>query len=452
MIKFFPSFNNILENFKSLAGNQSGILEAACMPVVNFNSDVSLKSITGNMPDYHKQVFNKDVSMQYHIMGYGSHYEEALIKYTGESIERYSSIMGPTLLKDKIVYESYKELSKNNKVMPLKYIDVFTENQIKKAKELNVSICDKKVEEDDIIGWIKCPSLLKKSEEIYVPAKMIFVGYEEDKNKGEMTFIPSFSTGTAAHKSLKKALLNALIEYIQIDSFMINWHTKGKCSLVKIDDENVLKVLEDVNLGEKSPYEIIPLYMSLEECPIHNFGVFLRRKDNKLPYLLFGVQGGMDASHALTRGIMEAASISYGAYFNAIYNKDMLNNVIKDDHKFLDLDSNVLYYSLPNKIEEKNKLIEDFIGDEITLSSLNKLNIKEIDKQIKTLLNYLKDISEYAVYLDLTPPETRDKGWYVMRVMIPELIEMCIPEFSFENHPRMKKYGGVINEYPHPMP
>ncbi|CBZ02329.1 streptolysin S biosynthesis protein D (SagD) [Clostridium botulinum H04402 065] len=106
---------------------------------------------------------------------------------------------------------------------------------------------------------------------------------------------------------------------------------KKKCSLVKIDDENVLKVLEDVNLGEKSPYEIIPLYMSLEECPIHNFGVFLRRKDNKLPYLLFGVQGGMDASHALTRGIMEAASISYGAYFNAIYNKDMLNNVIKDD-------------------------------------------------------------------------------------------------------------------------
>ncbi len=144
MIKFFPSFNNILENFKSLAGNQSGILEATCMPVVNFNSDVSLKSITGNMPDYHKQVFNKDVSMQYHIMGYGSHYEEALIKYTGESIERYSSIMGPTLLKDKIVYESYKKLSKNNKVMPLKYIDVFTENQIKKAKELNVSICDKK--------------------------------------------------------------------------------------------------------------------------------------------------------------------------------------------------------------------------------------------------------------------------------------------------------------------
>lgn len=91
---------------------------------------------------------------------------------------------------------------------------------------------------------------------------------------------------------------------------------------------------------------------------------------------------------------------------------------------------------------KKNKLIEDFIGDEITLSSLNKLNIKGVDEQIKTLLNYLKDISEYAVYLDLTPPETRDKGWYVMRAMIPELIEMCIPEFPFENHPRMKNMEG----------
>ncbi len=149
---------------------------------------------------------------------------------------------------------------------------------------------------------------------------------------------------------------------------------------------------------------------------------------------------------------MEAASISYGAYFNTIYNKNMLNNVMKDDHKFLDLDSNVLYYSLPSKIEEKNKLVEEFIENEINLSSLNKLNIEDVDEQIKTLLNYLKNMSEYAVYLDLTPPETRDKGWYVMRVMIPELIEMCIPEFPFENHPRMKKYGGVINEHPHPMP
>ncbi len=95
---------------------------------------------------------------------------------------------------------------------------------------------------------------------------MMFVGYEENKSKGEMNFIPSFSTGTAAHKSLKKALLNALIEYIQIDSFMITWYTKGKCSLVKIDDENVLKVLEDVNLGENSSYEIIPVYMALEKC------------------------------------------------------------------------------------------------------------------------------------------------------------------------------------------
>lgn len=29
-----------------------------------------------------------------------------------------------------------------------------------------------------------------------------------------------------------------------------------------------------------------------------------------------------------------------------------------------------------------------------------------------------------------------------MRAMIPELIEMCIPEFPFENHPRMKNMEG----------
>ncbi|MPQ43787.1 YcaO-like family protein [Clostridium tarantellae] len=452
MMKFYPSFNNIFNDFKSLAGNQSGILEASAMPLVNFNGEVKLKSITGNMPKYHKTLLSQDMDIQYHIIGYGSHYEEALIKYTGESIERYSTIVAPELVKDKIVFSSYKELSKKGKVLPLEYLNVFTENQRQYAKELHAIISEKEVNEDDIIGWIKCPSLFKKNEEIWVPAKMMFVGYKENKELNEVNFIPSFSTGTASHKSLKKALINSLVEYIQIDAFMLTWYTKIKCKRVKIDNELVNNLLEEVNLGKDSSYEIIPIYMTLDEIPLPNFGVILKRKDKGMPYITFGVQGGLDPVHSLTRGIMEAASIAYGPYFSTVYNPDGLKHVMNEDAKFLDLDSNVLFYAAPNKHEEKDNIMEEIIEGEILLSSIENYKDKNIDEQISFLLKHLSKVSEYGVYLDITPPETRNNGWYVTRVLLPEILEMCIPEFPFANHPRMKKYGGVKNGYPHPMP
>ena len=92
------------------------------------------------------------------------------------------------------------------------------------------------------------------------------------------------------------------------------------------------------------------------------------------------------------------------------------------------------------------------ISNKINLSDIKTIGDLDCDNQIKELIKAVKEISEYAVYLDITSPELRDKGWYTMRVLIPEILEMCIPEFPFKNHPRMIQNGGVINEYPHPMP
>lgn len=453
MIKFYPSFNNIFENFHGLAGNQTGIMKSTVMPLVNFNDGVCLKSITGNMPNYHKQLIdNPNMDVQYHIIGYGTYYEEALIKYTGESIERYSTMVAPKLVEEDIFYASYKEVSKLGKTMPIKYMDVFTKDQIKQSFEYGMDIHSEKITEDDVIGWIKCASLFNPKENIWVPAKMMFVGYQSNIKKSEKSFIPSFSTGTAAHKSLKKSLINALVEYIQIDAFIINWYTKRKCPLVKIDDENVKRVLESVKLDENSPYEIIPMYNTLPELPLPIFGVFLKRKDKKMPYLVYGVQGDFDTKNGMVRAIMEAAAISYGGYYSAIYSREKLKYVLGDDPKFLDLDMNVLYYSASDKMEEKDELIDSLIEGEILLSKINTIEDLSEDSQLNHLIKYLSKLSEYAVYMDVTPPEAREKGWYVSRVLIPEILEMCIPEFPFANHPRILEYGGVKNEYPHPMP
>ena len=68
------------------------------------------------------------------------------------------------------------------------------------------------------------------------------------------------------------------------------------------------------------------------------------------------------------------------------------------------------------------------------------------------MLSRLKKISKYAVYLDITPPEVIGTGLQVMRVFIPELVQLSYPGFPYSRHPRVLEFGGITNAFPHPMP
>ena len=453
MIRMYPSYNNVFTQFNEVAGSQTGIINSVVLPLVNYHGEPTLKSMTGTMPNYHTQILKNGQKVTYHIIGYGSYFEEAFIKYIGESIERYSSLVGSALTESEVLYASYNEVKKLGKVMPLQYLNVFTESQISRIKQNRLILCDKQVKEDDVLGWIKCPSLLNIEEEIYVPMQMLFIGYENDYSKGEFRHIPAFSTGTASHKTFFKALENAIIEYIQLDAFMLTWYTKQKCKRVIIDDEHVLSILKKHKLlGDECPYEIIPLYITQPDLELPNFAVILKRKDQKAPYMLMGIQADLDPVHGLLRGIMEAVPIAQSAFYNTIFYPDAVEEVYSNNPQFNDLDKNVLYYAMPHQIIEKDRLVADFIEGEIKLSEIKSVHQQSDQKNVMYLINELKKVSEHAIFMDVTPPEAREKNWYVVRVLVPEILEMCIPDYPFANHPRMLQFGGVKNAFPHPIP
>lgn len=138
-----------------------------------------------------------------------------------------------------------------------------------------------------------------------------------------------------------------------------------------IDDPEILALLEEARLGKDSLYEIIPIDMTVgEDNPLYTFGIILKNKSNEGPYLLFGVQAGLDPKHTLLRGIMEASAISYSYYYNLFYNPTSTQNAESDSPLFLDLDSNVFYYAHPKDQELKWKAFEPLISGEVRLSDL----------------------------------------------------------------------------------
>lgn len=442
---YYPFFRYQLERFKRISGQHTGILEATLVSSAEVPGFPAPLSITGKMPNYHKILMGPSSEVSYHLSGYGMSFEECIVKYIGEGIERYSLLVASEIFKDEIVYASYSQLEKRGEnVIPFKYLQIFSDYSKLKVRPLGIS-CPTK---EDVIGWIKCPSLFKRSREIYIPAQVFFIGYIPYKH-GEKRFLPAFSTGTAAHISLEDALLNSLLEWCEIDAVMTRWYTKYPSDQVVIDDPNLLTADLDI-LREDSPYKVLPLYMTLPDLPVHVFGVFLINKRYNTPYILFGSQAGLDPAKALYRAIMEASAILYLGTYGYL---TMPAKYFIESGPFIDLDKNVAFYAHPSRAEEKKRLIRELTSENtIPLSQLRDYSTKTVQGDLKYLLKKLGNLSQYAVYLDITPPELLDFDLRVTRVFIPELCNMCLPGFPYTNHPRLKMYGGVRNEFPHPLP
>ncbi|WP_456394247.1 YcaO-like family protein [Thermococcus sp.] len=442
---YYPFFTYQLERFKRIAGQHAGILEASLITSTKIPNAPAPYAITGKMPNYHKIVIDLSSEVEYHLSGYGMSYEECLVKYIGESVERYAVLLASEVFKDEIIYATYNELErKGEEVMPFEYLKLFSDYEIFKNSPLRISEPSK----NDVIGWIKCPSLFKSNREIYTPAQVLFIGYLPMKYN-EKRYLPAFSTGTASHLSLENALLGSLMEWIEIDAVMTRWYTKLPSPRIIIDDQLLSGAHFEI-LREDSPYEVVPLYMSLPDLPIHVFGVFLINRRLETPYILFGSQSSFNPVAGLYRGLMEAAAILYLGTYGYL---TMPAKYFIESGPFVDLDKNVAFYSHPTRIKEKKELIESLVSeDNISLSSLKDLSTGSTKDDLKYVIKQLKTISHYGVYLDITPPELQDKGIYVTRTFIPELCNMCLPGFPYTNHPRLNKYGGVKNAYPHPLP
>lgn len=162
MLRFYPSYEHIMNQYRHIGANQTGIMHGIIAPMVHMPPEPCLKSMTGRMPHYHKITYNDpEKHVEYHLSGYGMYNEEALIKLIGESVERYAPVGTERIFHDKVVYASYREISKRGKAMPLEYLNLFSQEQQKTLSELMPFYSPRHATQDDAIGWISCASLTR---------------------------------------------------------------------------------------------------------------------------------------------------------------------------------------------------------------------------------------------------------------------------------------------------
>lgn len=446
MIRNYPSHINLKNRFNKLCGHHVGILESQLLMAAKGRNFPHSNLCTVSMPNYHKLLIHEQAEMSYHLSGYGIYREEAMVRLLGEGIERYALLIAPTLYRNRIEYGTYNEMKQKGEIIPWDYIKIYSD---KDYEILSKKTIIRNISPDDMLGWLKCPSIFDKNREIYIPAQLLFTGYQVNKDLGEKFFSPGFSKGTAAHVDLKKALKGAIIEAVEADALMIRWYTSMKSRKVIIDNPTLLNVISEL-LGGFS-YEILAYEYNLPELPGNTYGLALMHRKENRPFVVMGCQTSLDPVKGLYRAILEAMAILYLANYGPLV---MPDNYLEttEEKDYLNLDSNVAYWSVADEIELKRSTMYNLLEGEVALTSMTDFTKDSDDEELKYLLNEMHGISEYGVYLDITPPETEDKGWKVIRTFFPELVQMSFPGFPYSNHPRIKKYGGITNGLPHPLP
>ena len=441
-MRFYPSSVQVINELRRRCGQHFGITESQIIQVTQSKHSPRVHTMTTRMPNYHKVILGGRAEINYHLAGYGVHREEALVRLLGEGIERYALITAAATVKKRLFKASYNDLKSESNVLPWELINVFSD---KDYERMRGKMIFRSITPNEKISWVWCPALFESGKDICIPAQCLFTGLQLGD---EVPFVTAFSKGCASHTDPKLALRSALLEAIEADALMIRWYTLKKSRRIILDDPTlnalIAEVFHDVEV------EILPCEYTMPGLPGHVFGVSLMSKGDARPTVLLGTGAGLHPAATLYRTLIEAVAIYYMGYNGpAIQPADYLSDI--DEHGHINLDSNVAYWADTRNADSKRALMRSMVEGEVALSSL-KDQRSTVDGELDYIFRGLKEVSKFAVHLNITPPELVDTDWTVARVLIPELVQVSLPSFPYSAHPRLVKLGGIKNQFPHPAP
>lgn len=237
MVAFECDYNyNNLRNkiiggkISSIWNNDSFYKGAKSYPVVDF------KYYTSEFCDFEKNISSENSKMSDHLSGYGVLHNEAYASFLGESAERYTFASLYKLVQNRIVIDTYSNLASRlgeDCVCSLELINAYftpldTEHYLDKDCE---------------VQWIKMNSLIEPDKNIYVHLQLV-VSNDGYMCANEVQFMPaSVSTGSACHETFMKSIKNAVVEFLQIDSFNLWWYGGANGRNVQMDVQDLLKEL-----------------------------------------------------------------------------------------------------------------------------------------------------------------------------------------------------------------
>ncbi len=380
----------------------------------------------------------------------GGHYlqEAALAAAIGETVERYSGVYLP---KERLLLSTARELA-TLAVEPERF-SLFSDGQYS-----DNSFPFEPFTSETKVHWVEGFSL-PNGEPAYLPAQLIYLGHHVAEVPGESRIGYTTSSGLACGPTLEEAILSALLEIIERDAFMITWLNKLSLPVLDLDS--------DTNLAAEIKQQLMPAGLQHSAIDMSVFsGVptalgIVRNSHSDLAPFAVGAASAANMGSAVSKALLEAYQTRSWSRMKQFAETE--RSFSPDFSDIRNFDDHILFYT---KVEHMN--YADFLDASSARVRLQDVAALEGDTPVDHIVAIAKrlraqGLTVYAV--DITSPDIKQAGLYVVRVICPEL---CQLNASY----RLRFLGGKrlyhlayqldlrasplseenVNPYPHPFP
>lgn len=269
------------------------------------------------------------------------------------------------------------------------------------------------------LRWVKGISLIS-GEPRYVPAMMVFLHFPPE-HRDEQIWIP-ISTGCACHTDLVQALVSGICEIVERDSLMLTW--LHQLPLPRID------------LGDESQWpDRLRLMMELTRESHLEYHFFDATSDLGIP-CIYALQLN-DHTSLLSNLVVSAVRLDPVQAIVRVLEEGCTSRVALDSRlgvarpnpahrehpeQIFSLEDCALYYALREARSDFDFLLST--SHVRRLSEIPNLATGSPESDLELLLERFRERDMEVVAVDLTTPEVRQAGFWVVRVIIPEMIPL----------------------------
>lgn len=371
--------------------------------------------------------------------GCGYSWDQAMLGTVGETLERYAPAF---YNRSEAIESDYNHLGKPA-VKPEEYA-LFHEKQLQREK-----FALKAFTSDLPLHWFPCHDLTSNHES-WAPGQMIYMPFSIDKHP----IIFNTSTGLSAHTDYYKAILGGIFEYIERDSFMITWMNQLVPERIRINAQ-------------------LQQYLKEHFPPSYDFYLFDVKYDLGLP-AVFGICKGR-SEYGEFIAVGSAARSTYGEAVLKVVQEigqatpyfRFLLNEMKDWQPREDFGDvynferhSILYLKRKDLWPVFDPWLQAKESREIDLYEKNDTPAGEV---ILQLVKNLAGHGYNVLIKDTTTPDIRQAGFFSVKVLIPQLVQMSGTfKYYFNGSPRLIKVPPkmgfpertyeTLNPLPHPFP
>ena len=281
--------------------------------------------------------------------------------------------------------------------------------------------------------WVKGFSLIEGKPR-YVPAIMTYL-FLSAENLGENIWAP-ISTGCASHPDLYRALVSGICESIERDSLMLTWLHQLPLPEIVLGEESELRedLRELLEIMRRSGLEH-RFFDATSDLGVPTIYALQMSEHSDLLSTLVVSATRLDATDALARTLEEGCSsrIAIDARLAALKPGESYRRSMDE---LFSLEDCALYYA-PREVRSEF----DFLLRNERSKSLSEMPVHQSlgsKSDLDQLLSVLSARGMDAIAIDLTTPEVREQGLWVVRVFIPQLVPLTsIHQMRYLDTPRL---------------